>query len=539
VGDVDRQFLGEGEPRVATVSERRLHVFINYRNDDYPGVAWPLYLQMTHQLPDADVFFDNVALKPGTTWFDEIRSHAIGASVFLALIGPRWFDCLTERMHRGGDDYVVKEIDLALRGAPQVTVIPVLVDGAQLPGAADLPPALRALPGRQVARIRHRNLLEDVNNLLSLISELGSEGRGAEAQDRAAPDGLGGESDAATPPAVAVDRTPAGESAPAAQLVAAPDREHFEMVINKAANLVVFLGAGANADEREGQWDERSGLLPDDGDLARYLAVHAGMTGPTTDLAAVAQYARAIHGPSELFDWLNQTLRLGDGATPGRVHTWLASLPQRLEVIYGTKRYQLIVTPKYDAALERAFRQAGEPFDVLVYMGPGTEGEGWFKHFPWDGEAQTISEPNSYFGLPIDRERRQLMRSVIVRINGAVDDGQDDFPEDNFIITEDNYIDYLSGRPAAQVVPTQILATLRRANYLFLGYAISDWRLRVFLHRVWEGPQLGGQNYWAVQRQPDRLDSRLWTQAGVTHYQASLVDYMGALCQAIERQMPK
>jgi hypothetical protein len=314
----------------------------------------------------------------------------------------------------------------------------------------------------------------------------------------------------------------------------APDDQHYEMVIQKAANLVVFVGAGANADERDGPWREDAGVLPDDADIARYLASNAGMEWPSSDLAEVAEYARAVHGETELFGWLNHILKLRDDAKPGIVHRLLAALPERFAAVHGTKCYQLIVTPKYDAALERAFREAGEEFDVLVYMSPETGEEGRFKHLRWSGEAQTITEPNTYFELPIDRERRRLTRSVIVRINGAVDDGQEQFPEDNYVITEDHFIDYLRGRTAAQVIPTQILATLKRANYLFLGYAISDWRLRVILHAVWESARFGGQNYWAVQRQPNNVDARLWTQAGVTLYQTSVVDYMRSLCQVID-----
>ena len=55
------------------------------------------------------------------------------------------------------------------------------------------------------------------------------------------------------------------------------------------------------------------------------------------------------------------------------------------------------------------------------------------------------------------------------------------------MITEDHYIDYFGGRPAEEVVPMQILAKLRQSSCLFLGYAMADWRLRVFLHWIWPG----------------------------------------------------
>jgi hypothetical protein len=550
--DADGAVGSEGAVGEPGAGQPRIKVFINYRHDDVPSPAWPLYIRLVHRMPEAEVFFDRVTLTPGIQWFEEIKSHATSPGVFLALVGPNWLKALSERMRHGEDDYVVREIDVALRSGPMVTVVPVLIDDVDLPDPALLPPALRSLPERQGVRLRDANLLDDIDRLLTFLgappgarrqapaqqADNGAIGTGEhrehegngqtnEGEGQATMSALGPDDDAAEPP----------------RLAPVPVRTHYEMVAAKAENMVVFLGAGANADERDGPWRENAGLLPDDPDVAQYLARMAetgtaGLSDVSPDLAEVAQYARAMHGDSDLFTWLNEILKLGDDAGPGPVHKLLATLPELLARWHGAKSYQMIVTPKYDAALERAFRDAGEPFDVVVYMGPGTDGAGWFRHFPWGGQPSTISEPNTYFGLPIDREQRRLTSTVIVRINGAVYDAKEQFPDANFVITEDNYIDYLSGRTAAQVVPTQILATLKRAHYLFLGYRIADWRLRVFLHRVWDGPTLGGQKYWAVERQPDSLECSLWRQANVELYQTSLVEYMTSLCKVIDAGRP-
>ena len=94
------------------------------------------------------------------------------------------------------------------------------------------------------------------------------------------------------------------------------------------------------------------------------------------------------------------------------------------------------------------------------------------------------------------------------------------------MITEDHYIDYLGGRPAEEVVPTQILAKLRQASCLFLGYRIADWRLRVFLHWIWKGERpAGATNYWAVERDPDLLERQFWQRSGVCLFKSRLTDY--------------
>ena len=55
----------------------------------------------------------------------------------------------------------------------------------------------------------------------------------------------------------------------------AADDEHYQMLADEADNLVIFLGAGANADDHDGPFRPGASMLPDDADLAEYLAVKA------------------------------------------------------------------------------------------------------------------------------------------------------------------------------------------------------------------------------------------------------------------------
>ena len=253
--------------------------------------------------------------------------------------------------------------------------------------------------------------------------------------------------------------------------------EHYRRVVGHAGSLVVFLGAGANADDRGGPWRAGSGMLPDDQDLAMYLASRVGLKDTSTHLAEIAQYAGARYCERDLFDWVTQALTVDAGPGPGPVYRYLAQLPKVLG-----DRYQLIVTPNYDAALEKAFRDAGQEFDVAVYMAPGSQQdgrivpEGKFVHVPWEGRARSIEKPNVYSDFPIVAGDGRLRRTVIMWINGAVDGLLDLNCEDNYVITEDHYINYMNGS-AEEVVPGQILMKLRKSNYLFLGYTIADWRL--------------------------------------------------------------
>jgi hypothetical protein len=313
---------------------------------------------------------------------------------------------------------------------------------------------------------------------------------------------------------------------------------HYEMVAENAGNLVVFLGAGINADGRSEAWAPGT-ALPDDRDVAQHLTIRAGLPETSASLAEVAQRAIAIHGAPKVFGWLRQTLVLPEDSTAHHVHRSLAELPAALAAAGHHGQYQMLVTSAYDADLERAFAVAGEAFDRAVFRVatdmPGQPGS--FVHIPFDGMRTTIAvgAASSYTGLPIYRDPETsvmtLQCPLIVRTHGVVDDPvahYEDWP-DNYVLTEDDFIGYLSGTPVSQVVPAQILAKLKQANYLFLGFTLADWRLRVFLQRVWSGPALGRAVYWAVSPNPDELEQAMWRRAGVEVIGSGLADYLSGL----------
>jgi hypothetical protein len=495
-----------------------LKIFINYRHEDMPFAAVMLYRELRERFRTASIFFDQGSLRPGKRFPHEIKSHLTGAGVFIAIIGSKWASAMTAHRQRGDQDYVIKEIELALQN--RWTVIPVLVDDADLPDPLQLPPAVRALTDCQAAWFRQQNLDNDVEFLTACINEIPTEspvnGDMRTGNHEADADASADDADAD------------------ADADASADDEHFQMLVDEAENLVIFLGSGANADDKERPFLPGTGRLPEDTDLAKYLAAKVKLKSEQRDLAGVAQYVRMIRGEPNVFRWVRQIL--GVDSEPGLVHEYLARLPRRLEELGFGRRYQMIVTPKLDLALEQAFRKAGEPFDVAIYMAPGTEHAGRFVHLPWgDAEPRPIITPNEYTDFPISADYGELTRTVIVRISGAVDDPMVGYRwKRNLMITEDHYINYLGGRAAEEVIPVQILAKLRQASCLFLGYTIADWRLRVFLHWIWPGERPSGATHWAVEPHPDMLERQFWQHSGVGLYNSRLTDYMEGFDRFLE-----
>lgn len=311
---------------------------------------------------------------------------------------------------------------------------------------------------------------------------------------------------------------------------------HYKMVSAAIAEgeVVTVLGAGVNlcGRPRDVSWQPgQFQYLPSGAELARFLAEKIGYLPDdrrTSDLARVAQYAAVTRGPYPLYKHLH-TVFDGD-YPPSPVHDFLAGLPGLLRRT-GCQANQLILTTNYDDVLERAFQQAGEPYDVVSYVSEGEQKKGKFLHILPDGDIRLIEKPNEYRDLSLAR------RSIILKIHGAVSrggmEGDEIIEKDNYVITEDHYLDYLTRTDIAGLVPTVLAAKLRNSNLLFLGYSLRDWNLRVILHRMW-GEQRLKTRSWAVQLKPDQLDCETWREHGVLILDARLEDYVAHIKEHIQ-----
>jgi DNA-binding SARP family transcriptional activator len=286
-----------------------------------------------------------------------------------------------------------------------------------------------------------------------------------------------------------------------------------------AGRLVAVLGPDVNRVPEggtNGTPPPLGPLLPDGTDVVAYLANCFDIAvGHEREIARISQYVALVQGVGPLYDELHALL--DHDYEPGDVHRALARVANLLQELGGPP--QLIVSANYDLALERAFREEGVEFDVVSYVAAGRN-RGKFLHVGADGAATLVDLPNAYSGIPVDR-------TVILKVHGQVDRS----PErewESFVLSEDDYIDYLAQSELASVVPVTIAARLRRSHFLFFGYPLQEWRLRVFLHRVW-GQEKAAYRSWAVQPSPDALEREFWRQRGVDLFDAPLSEYVGEL----------
>jgi DNA-binding SARP family transcriptional activator len=256
------------------------------------------------------------------------------------------------------------------------------------------------------------------------------------------------------------------------------------------------------------------------GDLARGLAERfAYPAGEGGELTRVAQFAALMKGSGPLYDELHELLT--PRVVPTSIHRFFAALPPVLRE-RGVPQ-QLIVTTSYDLALEEAFLAAGEAFDVVAYLASGRD-RGKFCHFAPDGGAHVIDVPNTY-ATELDLDERP----VILKLHGGVDPAPGRSWE-SFVITEDDYIDYLSQSELASAVPVGLAARLRRSHFLFLGYGMCEWNLRLVLNRLWAGEPVNYRS-WAVAPSALPMERAFWRSRDVDLLEAPLEEYVDLLAR--------
>ena len=145
-------------------------IFISYRRDDSAGHAGRLYDRLSDHFGPDQVFMDVDAIKPGQDFVDAVRQAVGGCDGLVAIIGREWLtisDATGARRLDDPEDLVRLEIATAL--GLGIRVVPVLVQGAQMPGAAEFPDGIKELARRNAQEISDRSFRSDVERLIEAL----------------------------------------------------------------------------------------------------------------------------------------------------------------------------------------------------------------------------------------------------------------------------------------------------------------------------------------------------------------------------------
>jgi hypothetical protein len=280
----------------------------------------------------------------------------------------------------------------------------------------------------------------------------------------------------------------------------------------RSRQVIPFLGSGASLlnSATVQTCDELSeGILPTAAQLAIHLAQKARFPqGEARELAKVAQYYDVVSGR----DLLNKELRniFACDYPFTSLHRYLAKVSVPL----------LIVTTNYDDLMERALSELNCPHDRVIHTTDTELGHQilWWPH--------GRSEPRPVSPNKLDVDLRTT--TIVYKMHGAVD--RHDPRRDQYVITEDDYIDFLARMTKNKAIPAIFAEPFQSRHFLFLGYGLRDWNLRVVLNRIEkELRRHKGIKSWAIQNDPSPLEKRFWQERGVEVYNMPLEDFVGEL----------
>jgi hypothetical protein len=147
-------------------------IFVSYRREDSAYPAGWLCERLTEHFGQGQVFKDVDSIELGEDFVEAISRAVASCDVLLAVIGADWLDVTDAEGRRRLDDpedFVRVEIEAGLRR--DVRVIPILVDGARMPRAAELPPSLSPLVRRHALELSPNRFDYDTSRLLSVLDE--------------------------------------------------------------------------------------------------------------------------------------------------------------------------------------------------------------------------------------------------------------------------------------------------------------------------------------------------------------------------------
>jgi hypothetical protein len=276
--------------------------------------------------------------------------------------------------------------------------------------------------------------------------------------------------------------------------------------------VIPFLGSGASLGGREAGevWvKDLAKYLPTASELAGYLAQMTGFPqDEIPDLTKVAQYYSVVGGRDTLQRELHSIFSYNYPLTP--LHTFLADVSTPL----------LIVTTNYDDLIERAFGAKDRQYDLVIHTTDPTVGDQllWWEH--------GTLEPRRVNANKLDINLQEV--TVIYKMHGAVDRRQP--TRDQYVITEDDYIDFLARMTKNKAIPAIFAEPFQSRHFLFLGYGLYDWNLRVVLNCIEKDlRRRKGIKSWAIQYKPRPLEQRFWQERGVDVYNMTIEEFVKEL----------
>ena len=149
------------------------NIFINYRRGADVWPAGRLHERLVAAFGKTHSFMDITGVAPGEDFKSVIRSEIEKCDIMLALMGKNW---LTNKSAANSgledpNDFVRIELETGLELRRKI--IPILLDGAKMPGETDLVSSLKPLASCNAFSIRAESFGGDISRLISFLQHGG------------------------------------------------------------------------------------------------------------------------------------------------------------------------------------------------------------------------------------------------------------------------------------------------------------------------------------------------------------------------------
>jgi len=276
----------------------------------------------------------------------------------------------------------------------------------------------------------------------------------------------------------------------------------------KNGGVIPFFGAAASAICRpDGEtWGPGKPFTPFGNELAATFASDAEYPmsdGRLPDLALVTSYTEHVKINRRYVD---RKLReyFSVDAKPSDLHA-------KLGAIEAAKLY---VTTNYDDLIEQAL--AARRPHVVVDRGNGgllvrVAGNTARQMSPIGDELhKSLHDPDPRIDQP--------SRPIVFKLHGSVD--KSDKRNDAYLITEEDYVDFLGRTGDSYILPPYLAGLMEGKAFLFLGYSLTDWNVRVILRKILkENPD---RRIWAIVTGQSAAEQELWQARYLTIYPMDL-----------------
>lgn len=309
----------------------------------------------------------------------------------------------------------------------------------------------------------------------------------------------------------------------------------YRLIANELSSglVVPFLGAGASLVDRPSHAAYQPGgtFPPSGSELSTLLGSEVRFPNDPHepgDLATVSSFFVERSARRTLRSRLRAVFT--PEYTPSALHDYLARV----------RRPLLIVTTNYDDILERAFEAVGRPYHLVIHPTERRDLHGMVLVWRHGASKPEPVRPNE---LLLDFEET----TVIYKMHGTftrrpqpaespVSAARADWC-DHYVITEEDYVDFLTRMTGQTAVPAQFMQHFYGRHFLFLGYSLRDWNLRVVLKTLQSvasssaglSPDDDQVRSWAVQRHPSQHECVLWDRRGVDIFDGDLAEFVRKL----------